>query len=353
MDIIFNGKILYRKVTGVERYAWETMRALNCIIEKGEYGIAVPGDYDIAKLEGLNNFNIIKISKSKLGFIWDQLTLPIYARKRKCIIVNLDFTNSILFPGISTIHDMSFIVNKEFFKNTFKQKIVRLKLRLYCSSTIKSRCPIFTVTNFQKNEICKYYKISPDRITVAGNGWQHLNRLGYDDTIFEQYHIQKGEYYLALSSNTPNKNFRWIYEVSQNNTKSIFVIVGGNTSISEDDLSDVNNILYLGYQSDQRVKSLYKHCKAFIFPSLYEGFGIPPLEALSVGARIIISNQSCLPEIYGNSAIYINPYDYSVNLNELVETSIVDYPYNTLNKYSWEKTAIIWHSVLSNIGKGT
>ena len=65
-----------------------------------------------------------------------------------------------------------------------------------------------------------------------------------------------------------------------------------------------------------------KNCKAFIFPSFFEGFGIPPLEALSVGAKIIVSNSSCLPEIFGNSAYYIDPNKICTDLDELLSKSV-------------------------------
>ena len=75
------------------------------------------------------------------------------------------------------------------------------------------------------------------------------------------------------------------------------------------DLSQLRNVILLGYVSDEEVKALMQKCKAFVFPSYYEGFGIPPLEALSAGARIIIARSASLPEIYGNAALYIDAYN--------------------------------------------
>jgi glycosyltransferase involved in cell wall biosynthesis len=79
------------------------------------------------------------------------------------------------------------------------------------------------------------------------------------------------------------------------------------------------------------------NCKAFLFPSLYEGFGLPPLEALSVGANVICSNTSCLPEIYADSVHYIDPDRYDYDLDEVLN-SVVSAPDYTLEKYSWEKS---------------
>ena len=90
-----------------------------------------------------------------------------------------------------------------------------------------------------------------------------------------------------------------------------------------------------------------KHCKAFIFPSFFEGFGIPPLEALSVGAKVIAANTSCLPEILQDSCYYINPYDTDINLDELLKTTIQN-PDSILAKYRFKNFATLLLNFLSN-----
>ena len=85
-------------------------------------------------------------------------------------------------------------------------------------------------------------------------------------------------------------------------------------------------------------KALMTYCKAFIFPSYYEGFGIPPLEALSVGAKIIVSDRASLPEIFGKAAVYISPDDPYVNLSELMKEETTGSE-EILDAYSWEKQA--------------
>ena len=88
-----------------------------------------------------------------------------------------------------------------------------------------------------------------------------------------------------------------------------------------------------------------KHCKAFLQPSKYEGFGIPPLEALSVGARICVSNASCLPEIYEDCAYYFDPDDYNVDLNVLLQGTVSP-PDRLLARYSWDTAANQWLRLL-------
>ena len=104
------------------------------------------------------------------------------------------------------------------------------------------------------------------------------------------------------------------------------------------DLKTLKNVTLLGYVSDGDVKSLMKNCKAFVFPSYYEGFGIPPLEALSVGAKIIVANTASLPEIYADTALYISPDDTDVQLKKLLEGKTAA-PDEILKKYTYGAAA--------------
>ena len=95
----------------------------------------------------------------------------------------------------------------------------------------------------------------------------------------------------------------------------------------------------LGYVSDDQVKALMQKCTAFVFPSYYEGFGIPPLEALSCGTKIIVSNAASLPEIYENTAYYINPNDTNINLKLLLSKE-VESSDKILERYQYKNAAI-------------
>ncbi|MBQ4530347.1 MAG: glycosyltransferase, partial [Lachnospiraceae bacterium] len=96
--------------------------------------------------------------------------------------------------------------------------------------------------------------------------------------------------------------------------------------------------------TDEENKALMERCRIFVFPSKLEGFGIPPLEALACGAKIAISRASCLPEIYGECAVYFDPDDYEVNIEDLEKQAIVGVD-KLLKKYSWEKSAKDWYEI--------
>ena len=116
-------------------------------------------------------------------------------------------------------------------------------------------------------------------------------------------------------------------------TTALLHDVAEDTDIGINELK-TENMFFTGYISDGQIKSLMSHCKAFIHPAIYEGFGIPPLEAMSCGATLILSTATCLPEIYGKSAHYIDPYCYDIDLDVIVQEH-VEKSQIVLEKYNW------------------
>ena len=150
---------------------------------------------------------------------------------------------------------------------------------------------------------------------------------------------------------TKRKNVKWVIEYAKKNPKDMFVLSGKIPADDSYDLSYANsldNVKYLGYISDEQIVALYKNCKAFIFPSIYEGFGMPPMEAMAVGAKAIVSKASCLPEVYEDTVFYIDPFDTNINLDKLLREQPVSSAEKVLNKYSWKASA---EGVYDVIGK--
>ena len=138
-----------------------------------------------------------------------------------------------------------------------------------------------------------------------------------------------------------NKNFPWVLRAAKNTPQAVFAIAGGGSLQAQAKalgLADLPNVCYLGYVSDGEAKALMSHCQAFLFPTLYEGFGIPPLEAIACGApRVIVSDTPCMREIYGPHACYI---DLAANSGDLsAVTPAAAEPAAVLGRYSWAESA--------------
>lgn len=323
--IIINGRFLTQRITGVQRFAHEIIRELDNIVKPGEYKILAPKNIKYRNLE-YKNIEIQVCGKLK-GHLWEQLELPIYVKKNKGGLLNLCNTAPIINPGIVTIHDIQTRVHPEFFSKKFA-----LWYNIMNKFNIKNSKKIITVSEFSKSEIIKYYRISKEKISIIYNGWQHMNRIQEDKGILDKLNIKTEEYILGVSSINPNKNFKYILELAKLHTEYKFIIVGkkNNNIFKDGSVEQLKNLTWAGYVTDEELKSLYANAKAFVFPSFYEGFGIPPLEAIACGCKnIFVSNTSCLPEIYEEYVNYFNPRKVEKIKFDLKNSEIL------LKKYKW------------------
>lgn len=328
--IIINGRFLTQRITGVQRYAREICLELDKIIEPSEIIMAVPPD--TTNIPEYKNIKVVKVGKFH-NRLWEHISFPLYVMKNKAVSLNLCNVAPLIQPGIVCVHDMKIKATPQFFSKKFL-----LWYNLLFFNTMKRAKKIITVSNFSKEEIIKYYHVDDEKIVVIPNGWQHFERIEYDEKALDKYGLRKESYFFAMSSLEPNKNFKWIAESALKNPNELYVIAG---SINEKVFSDglgfecPDNMKLIGYVSDGEAKTLMRDCKAFLFPSIYEGFGIPPLEAMSAGAkRIVVSDIPVMHEIFGDSVEYINPNEYGYNLSMLkIAKSRV------LLGYSWIQSA--------------
>jgi glycosyltransferase involved in cell wall biosynthesis len=337
--VIINGEFFCSNISGIERVAYEITTRLDEISKKDEIGIIITKD--AKNVPSFKNLNIINYEKN-LGSIpkWQQFILPNILRKMKAI--SLDFGNacSFFYPGISFLHD----IYCEMFPNDFKtkrEKHERLYFRILNRIIAYRAKKIITVSYFSKNQIAKAYRIKTEKIIVIYNGWFDFKKIKSDYSVFNDYPVLSKPFYFSLGSLSKRKNIKWIIEYAAKNPESVFVISGNSlNTVKVDELSGSipPNVILPGYLDDGKVKALMEKCKAFIHPAYYEGFGLTPLEALLCGAQIIISSAASLPEIYGNTAHYIDPFNTDIDLDELLKQP-VDPPDEILKKYSYNTSA--------------
>lgn len=331
--VIVNGKFLLHRISGVERYARELLRELDKIVVQEELIIAIPPE--LSEYPDYKNIKIIKVGMLHNN-LWEQISFPIFVRKMKGISLNLCNTAPLISPGIVCIHDVKIRVRPYDYK-----KLFLLWYRLLFYNECKRAQRLITVSYFSKREICRYYKVNSNCITVIPNAWQHIERIRFDENTLNKYGLDKGKYYFSISSLEPNKNLEWIVHIAKQREDQLFVVAGTvNRKVFANSLkfTCARNLRLLGYISDEESKTLMRYCKAFVFPSFYEGFGIPPLEALGVGAKeIITSDIPVMREIFESYASYVNPYRFEMPVDEVIisESS----RRRILKKYSWNMSA--------------
>jgi glycosyltransferase involved in cell wall biosynthesis len=337
--ILINGDFLCRRLTGIERYAYEVTFRLDKLIQYHEAAIIFPANTQDIPL--YKNLEVI-MHKKNIGshLKWQIITLQWFLLTHRQYTV-LDFGNTCLplAPGIVFLHD----IYCEFFPEdfvSFRDKLVRLYNKWQYRLIAKRAKIIGTVSNFSKNQIAETYHINPDRIRVIYSSWNHFRTITADYSIFEDFSSLSRPFYFSLGSLSKRKNIKWIVEYSAKHPEDFFVLSGDVISTTSEKIegSGSGNIFLLGYLDDGKVKALLEKCKAFILPSYYEGFGLTPVEALSCGAQVIVARAASLPEVFGNTAHYIDPFDTNVNLDELLKEP-VEPPDEILAKYSYDAAA--------------
>jgi glycosyltransferase involved in cell wall biosynthesis len=338
--VLINGYFLCRKKTGIERYAYEITRRLDKLIQKNDVAIIIPaGTENVPPYE---NLEIIRYKKIEPHIYWQMVSLQWFLLTHKNYII-LDFGNTCLpfAPGIVFLHD----IYCEFFKEDFtspRDKLVRLYNKWQYRLIAKKAKKIVTVSYFTRNQIAETYHVRAETVSVIYSSWNHFREVKADYSVFCDFPVLAGPFYFSLGSLSKRKNIKWIMEYASNHPESLFVFSGADISTARDIGLNAGgtlaNVVFLGFLEDQKVKALMEKCKAFILPSYYEGFGLTPLEALSCGAQIIIANAASLPEIYGKTAHYIDPFNTNVNLDEILKEP-VEAPFGILEKYSYDAAA--------------
>ena len=354
--VVFIGKGLKDKASaGIHRYTLEMLKGIDNIVPANTVELLIPAyeedDYEFS------NIRVVKMGKctSNNGFsrkIYNYLYKNFYARnyikKNNAISVDLLLQFPLFGCDVVAIHDCRVNLYPESFSFSKEQRHFQRALLKHQNRAVKNCKLIVTVSETVKSEINKCYTNYHNEICVIPNAWQHFEYFDSDNSVLDKLTLRPNDYYFSLGSRFPHKNNKWLLEAAKLNPNSKFVISGKKVGDTSYDESDVPNFIYAGRLSDEEIKALMSNCKAFIQPSFYEGFGIPPLEAMSVGADCIVSDIPVFKEIYEDSVWYINPYDYTNIEFDRIFSVNKENNDKILNKYSWEKSAInLWNCIIN------
>lgn len=342
--IYINGRFLLQTPTGVNRFAYELCRAFTG--QNIEFTIICPSktineEYDI------ENFNIIYFEfMFSSSHFWEQIVLPLFfIKKHNYILLNFTGLGPVLISKkIITIHDVAFLYNPLWY--SFFYRIFYKILTPLCAKTSQK---ILTVSEFSKSEIIRFLNIEKDKIEVVYNA---VPSVFYHERYQNNTKKPEEQYILAVSSIDPRKNFNTLIKAFSH-LKDIPVqlfIIGGKNKVynqATQEYSQNEKITWLGRVSDTELINYYKHALCFVYPSLYEGFGIPPLEAMILNCPVVASDIEVFHEVYGQSVLYADPHNDKqiasviriLLTNTDLRKELIDKGKKHAQVYSWNNSA--------------
>jgi glycosyltransferase involved in cell wall biosynthesis len=349
-NIIINGIFYSNKLTGIERFAHEITSRLDTCSSSGELTLVLPPDTP-ENIPDFRNISVVRLWKTP-GKPLKNLKLALYILLHHSYCIDYGNNTPILGHGLVFLHDIYCRVFPDDFRTAEDRKTMKKTCRMY-ERIARNADTICTVSEFSKQQIMQYYNVPDEKIHVIYSGSNHMAAISPDESIFEKFpELKAHPFYFTLGSLSLRKNLKWIADHAALNPDELFVISG--TALKNvvppelEKLRTLKNVICAGYLSDEEVKALMQKCKAFVFPSYFEGFGLPPLEALACGAQIIISNAASLPEIYGNCAHYIDPFNPDIDLDRLLAEP-VDSSAPLFEKYSLDRSAVQLYELLKKI----
>lgn len=352
MKIGINATFLNEKPTGAASFTQETFRIISEINK--ETIIFSPLIFDTRLSESIykvpdSTKGSPRLTNSLCRLLYINSILPLICRLKNievlyCPIMEFPFIPSV--PVVVHIHDLHFI----HFPSDFGLAAPRMKISLRLIKTVAKRAVVST--EFIKKELLEMTNIAENMIDVVP--------LAYNSNLFRpapleskrdfliKYQI-KGEYILFISSLFPYKNLKTLADafLRIKNLIPHCLVVVGRREFSAGPLVQDERILYMDYVPAHDMPLFYSYADIFIYPSLREGFGIPPLEAMACGTPVISSNGGSLPEVVGDAGILFDPLD-SKTLAELTLALINNKPFKKeliekgfrhIKNFSWEKTS--------------
>lgn len=370
MLIGLDGIPLTELKTGVGHYTFELARALARLAPQNEFELSYPSTYPRIDLtEGSSslpaNLKAARVNVGPLGRHWWSIGLPGYVRKRGIDLfhgTNYDIPLRRRCATVLTIHDLSLMTHPETHE---KPRVRRARRRLRLMA--RESTAIITPTESVRREVCSLLRVIPEKVFAVPEAFRDCFRpVPYETTqeVRRRFGVTR-DFLLTVGTIEPRKNVGALVRafaniLRRNPRPDLQLVIAGNKGwLTSDFFSEVersgvtDQIVFTGYLFDDDLRALYSSCLLFIYPSIYEGFGLPPLEAMACGAPVIVSRIPVLMETTQGAVAYFDPASdddltrtiVELMINDSARQSIAAAGLKQAAKFSWEQTAQMTLSV--------
>ena len=348
--IYVNGRFLTQPMTGVERYAYNICKAM--VRQDQPFTIVCPK----APVQSCYDTSGLHIVHYGIGnsHLWEQCVLPFFfIGKKDYLLFSFTGLGTILIRNkVMTIHDLSFLEDPSWFSKAYYWWY-----KVMTPLAVKTSRHIITVSEFSKKEIMRFYTFLRQQDISVLYGAPDTDRFRSLPDIEKP----SERFVLAVSSMDPRKNFKRLIEAFHGIEDCKLFIVGANNRVFTSDSNPLPigaAVRFLGRVSDDELVRLYHQATCFIFPSIYEGFGLPPIEAMCCSCPVLASDIPVLKEVCAEAAQYFNPYDTKdirqaiirfLSLDDKDKECMQALGHKNASRFSWEQSASKLLSIIRDL----